>query len=213
MTIFKELDWSAIKFHYEERRKAHQVLTQLHADCQLLKFAELAVGCIDPTGNYSAHQHRLGPRILGLNSKADQRIYELASRFLSINSASEVPALIREAGLKYLGISVGSEISCMMRPSLCWVTNTRTVWAYLLVKCDFNVGKANDALDAYKIGDEESEMAYSLWTAIHGDMEREMREICRLGTIAALASGIQSGEFEFLWADAISNEMYDKYRA
>src|SRR2546426_5783977 len=108
------------------------------------RFARLVLGVSDPAGNYSAAEHGIGPRVLGGNRNAEQRVFDLADKFIGLSKAREVPVLIRQAGLKYLGISVGSEASCMLNPRVCWVANTRTAWAHLLVKHNDNVAKADE---------------------------------------------------------------------
>jgi hypothetical protein len=120
----------------------HGRLLALHKDNQASSFAQLLLGISDPTGNYSAHEHGIGPRVLADNLNSEKRIFSLGTEFLALQKARIVPALIRQAHLTNLGIGVGSEASCMLNPEVCWVANTRTLWAHLLVKHDDNIARA-----------------------------------------------------------------------
>jgi hypothetical protein len=91
-------------------------LLALHKDNQASSFAQLLLGISDPTGNYSAHEHGIGPRVLADNLNSEKRIFSLGTEFLALQKARIVPALIRQAHLTNLGIGVGSEASCMLNP-------------------------------------------------------------------------------------------------
>ena len=82
----------------------------------------------NPGGNYSAAEHKLGPQILCENPNAHQRVFDLATKFMALTTAGDVPQLIKQAGMRFLQIGVGSEASCMVKPDVCWVANTRTIW-------------------------------------------------------------------------------------
>src|ERR1700690_3281483 len=77
------------------------------------------------------------------------------------------PALIKAASVQFLQIGVGSEMSCMLNSKVCWVANTRTIWAHLLVKHNDNYAKADEELTLYRDNDATSEMAYKIWVGIH----------------------------------------------
>lgn len=173
----------------------------------------MAVGFSDPDANYSASEgHRpLGPDILNSNMNAERQIFELAGRFIPLTDARQVPELIRAAQIKYLFIGVGSEISCMMNPQICWVANRRTIWTHLVVKHADNVGKADAELELYRDSDETSEMAYSKWAAIHAELRVALTRVAEAGDILSRNAKIPSGNIIFLWADAIASHLYGMY--
>lgn len=207
---FAAVDWPVVRQHYEARLSTHKRLVRLHAGRQHVEFARLALGVADPCGNFSAAEHNLGPRILNSNTDAEQRVFTLGGSFLELTSAHRVPALIRTAQVAFLGISVGSEISCMVNPRCCWVTNTRTVWAHLLVKYDDSVDTANEALDLYRV-EGVGEMAYRAWAAIHRELDTTMTRIVERGSRCAHSAGVPSGEMKYLWADAIADSLYQNH--
>jgi hypothetical protein len=181
MSILNLVDWAAVRRHYDERIKVHSLLRELHKEGSTLKFTNLALGISDPTGNYSAVEHGLGPKILGTNINAEKQVFNLADKFLTLNSARIVPEMVKAANLKYLQIGVGSEVSCMINPKVCWVANTRTIWAHLVIKHADNVGKANDELRLYREADVTSKMAYENWSAIHAELDVALTRNCRDG--------------------------------
>ena len=217
MDVFNVINLVDVKSHYDLRVKTHYRLLQMHNDGLVDDFASLALGEgkgeDDASGNYSAREHSLGSRILQSNRNAAQRVFDLASELLACKSPMEVTILIRRANLISLKVGVGSEISCMMQPSLCWVTNVRTVWAHLVVKYGGNRGKADEALLLYRQSDTESEMAYRMWEAIHDEMGQDMERIFVIGKQLSAAGGVESGDLRFLWADAVANGLYDAYHA
>jgi hypothetical protein len=204
----RQLDWTAVRGHYDARIVAHERLLALRESGDLAGFASLLLGVSDPVGNYSAAEHGLGPRILSENGpNALTRIANLATALLAVQKTSEVPRHIKAAQIKYLGIGVGSEASCMLKPRTCWVANTRSIWAHLLVKHADNVERANEELKLYRSG-EPSEMDYAIWTEIHRLLETSMTRIAEEGARLAREHGVQPGELAYLWADAIANELY-----
>src|SRR5437870_3503429 len=106
MATFENLDWDWIISHYNQRVRTHQVLRQLLDGKLVTRFAELALGIEDGSGNYSANEHGLGPQILIGNVNSEQRVCELAKQFLLAETPSDIPPLILNARLKYLQISV-----------------------------------------------------------------------------------------------------------
>ncbi|CAN94222.1 hypothetical protein predicted by Glimmer/Critica [Sorangium cellulosum So ce56] len=205
------LDWKLVRQHYDEREAAHRRLLALHKGGQKKQFFDLAVGISDKNGNYSAVEHSLGPKIIAHNTNPQQRVFELASNFLTVKSGLDVPSLIRAAALSYLQIGVGSELSCMMNPTVCWVANSRTIWAHLLIKHNDNYSKADEELKLYRDSDASSEMAYRIWVDIHKTLDTAMTRLATMGTQEAKAHGIKSGSFKYLWADAVANELYAEH--
>jgi len=175
------------------------------------KFAGLALGIGDPDGNYSAAEHGLGPKVLVSNANAEQRLLVLATEFIGLPDAHVVPELIRRAQLKYLQIGVGSEISCMVNPQVCWVANTRTIWTHLVIKHADNVQKADEELKLYREANVSSEMAYAAWADIHNRLDVALTRVAELGQDSARKAGITPGPILYLWADAIAGHLYGIY--
>lgn len=99
----------------------------------------------------------------------------------------------------------------MMNPKVCWVANSRTIWAHLLVKHKNNYGNADDELSLYRDSDATSEMAYQIWVAIHQTMEPDMARLAALGDQETRARCIQPGALKYLWADAVANALYAEH--
>lgn len=57
-----------IKEHYLVRERTHKQLLNFFRQKQIEKYARLAIGLTESTGNYSAYEHTLGPRILKENT-------------------------------------------------------------------------------------------------------------------------------------------------
>jgi hypothetical protein len=148
MSVLESLKWDAVRRHYDNRVLIHQKLLALHGANDAVAFADLLLGISDAGGNYSADEYGTGPRVLSGNRNAVRRVFELGQIFLELPKARKVPLLIRQAGLKYLGISVGSEASCMLNPKVCWVANTRTVWAHLLGQAQRQCGEGGRGTQA-----------------------------------------------------------------
>jgi hypothetical protein len=211
MNVLSSVDWRAVERHYRDRAKASQSLAQLLQQQAASSFANLALGISNPSGNYSSVEHGLGPKILGSNAKAEARILALAKNFSQLDRARIVPELIRNARLKYLQIGVGSEISCMINPKVCWVANTRTIWTHLVIKHNDNIGKADQELALYREADVTSEMAYQMWAAIHAELDVALTRVGEIGKQLAKSAGIVPGDITYLWADAIASALYDRY--
>lgn len=209
----EHLDWKRVREHYKLRARLSQSLRRLAAARDAETFASLALGLSDQNSNYSASEHFLGPQIIQSNHRAHERVLALAEQFVSLKGkeVARVPNIIQRAGLKYLAIGVGSEISCMVNPNVCWVANTRTIWAHLVVKHDGNPAIANEALSLYRQGSDDSEMQYDYWRAIHGELGKSLPEIASQGTKLAKETGIAPGNLTFLWADAIADTLYERY--
>ena len=111
--ILDAVDWRAVRRHYDDRVRVSRTLVQLHNQKSVKQFANLALGISDADGNYSAAEHGLGPKIPypDYNRNAEQRVFDLASGFISLTDARRVPELIAGGRLTYLKIGVGSEIS------------------------------------------------------------------------------------------------------
>lgn len=108
MTALGSLSWENVREHYDERVNVHEELLRLHDRGPSDELAQLLVGLSNPAGNYSAAEHRLGPKILGSNSNVNRRLHDLASKFRALTKARTVPQLIRVEALSYLAIGAAS---------------------------------------------------------------------------------------------------------
>lgn len=206
-----KLDWNEVRQHYDDRVAAHKRLLDFHHKKLVKPFFDLAVGISDPNGNYSAAEHSLGPKIVLNNSTAYQDVFGLATDFLAVTNGLQVPPLIKGASISYLQIGVGSELSCMMNPSVCWVANSRSIWAHLLIKHNDNYNKADEELALYRDNDDSSEMAYKIWVAIHKILDTAMTRLATMGSQKAQAAGVHPGSLKYLWADAVANALYAEH--
>lgn len=213
MAILDELDWADVRHHYNRRVNVSNKLKRLLTQGSAAQFAKFAVGLDDDNSNYSAAEHHLGPKILHpeYNSNAEERVFELGKKFSTLDDARTVPDLIARARLSYLKIGVGSEISCMVNPTVCWVANTRTIWTHLVIKHNDNVQKADGELKLYREADVTSEMAYRMWTAIHAELRVAMTRIAENGQAKTQNKCVEPGSDIYIWADAIASALYGKY--
>jgi hypothetical protein len=211
MLLLEGLDWAGIRRHYEDRVKESQNLRELAAVSNIKDFVELALGLPGKeTGNYSAAEHNLGPKILASNRNALEGVYELAQKFLLLDNAMAVPELVRRAQMKYLQIGVGSEISCMVNPEVCWVCNTRTIWIHLANTQ--GIRQAEEALQLFREGSSDSDMAYGSWAnAYHPELSPSLLSLANAGSALAMKADVIPGEISYLWADAIASAAYGKY--
>lgn len=206
------LDWTAVESAYDARWKAHRALIEEAKGGASLAFARLALGMLDRAANYSAVEHGLGPKILASNSRATERIWQLAQQFAGLTRPAEVPMLIQKAGLSYCRVGVGSEMSSLMQPDLCWVCNTRTLWTWRVVEhhdakhdVKWAVNRANEELDLYRDQDPRSEMYWPKWSKLHRDLENPMGKLIE----ASRAHKDPPKQAIYLWADAICNVSYE----
>jgi len=208
-SVFTGLDWHSIRAHYDHRVSVSKNLRKLYNRAGVHDFAQLAVGNGDDAGNYSAAEHHLAPRILA-NLNAERRIFDLAGEFIRMKDAAAVSAVIRRAGLNYLGIGVGSELSCMVNPDVCWVCNVRTIWTH--IAWESGTANAEDALKLFREGDAASEMAYVDWAEeYHPLLGYSLIHIAKDAERYCIKAGVTPGTVTFLWADAIAGHAYGKY--
>jgi hypothetical protein len=85
------LDWSAIRQHYNARESVHRRLLLLHQGRLQSQFTDLALGITDPYGNHSASEHGIGAKVLATNTGAASRVFDLASKFMSVSDGLGVP--------------------------------------------------------------------------------------------------------------------------
>jgi len=214
MAILDSLDWTEVRRHYDKRVLVSGKLLALYKDNSVKQFAELALGLTeDGVGNYSASEHHLGPKILNpdCNRNAKQNVFNLAGKFISLPDARSVPDLIADANLKFLKIGVGSEISCMVNPEVCWVANTRTIWTHLVIMHNDSIQKADEQLKLYREADGSSAMEYQAWKTIHAELRVALTRIAEDGQATAKRNNVVPGSITYIWADAIASALYGKY--
>jgi hypothetical protein len=203
------LNWSDVARHFRNRVKVSGELLRLHDDKKVDAYAELAIGYANTDGNYSASEHPVLLSRITENRNWQSQVYELATRFRALTNACAVPGLINEANLNSLKISVGSEISCMVNPDVCWVCNVRTIWLHLA--WTKSPEEAERALRLFREGASDSEMAYSNWAdEFHPLLSRTLVEVGSEGRSRARAEWIPR-EQQFLWADAVASYAYGAY--
>jgi hypothetical protein len=210
MRLFSRLDWRDVRRHYSMRMKIHKHLVKLLREKVVWDFVNLALGITDAFGNCSANQHGLGPKILATNRNAANQVFGLAAKFLALKDGGCVPELIRNANMSNLQIGVGSEISCMVNPRVCWAANRRTIWIHLAMKHK-DAAKADEELTLYRERDSASEMDYSIWSVIHGELGASLRQVAESGRRRAVAREVNPGSLTYLWADAIASCLYDAH--
>ncbi|MCC6284285.1 MAG: hypothetical protein IT439_03120 [Phycisphaerales bacterium] len=207
-SIMSQLDYTRIADHYAERVAVHRDLVRAFKAKRADDFAALALGISSPIGNYSASEHGLGPKVLSRVQPA--RVLDLAHELIA-RDPMHVPRVVWDANIWQLKISVGSEIAAMVEPRRFWVTNTRTVWAHLLVKHNDNVKKANDEVQAYRDNDPQytSEMQYAIWSDIHLKLDTALTRLAEAGAEHAKQQLVKAGDLSYLWADAVANALYE----
>jgi hypothetical protein len=162
--MIENLNMHEVREHYNARFDCHKRLSTLLKTGKTTDFLDLALGISDPIGNFSAREHGLGPQVLSANRP--ETIIKLAESFLSETDPNEMVRSIYEASIKYLKVSVGSEMAMMLKPSNFWVANVRTVWTHLLLKHDYDLDKANEELKLYRSQEMTSEMEYKIWNIV-----------------------------------------------
>lgn len=169
------------------------------------RFASLALGQEDPNGNWSATSRGEGSRALA--ASPPKRILELGRR-LSECDPADVPRVIREEAVPHVGLAIGSEIACCLRPRECWVYNRRTRFARFLVDLE---GRWNEAEELFGVA-EASRME-----AGDPEVERVLYQetglaLRRLGEAAAeiaAREGLAPDDLDFLWADSVAAVVYE----
>lgn len=206
--IIAELDMNRVREHYLARERASAKLNQLFAAGDVENYVNLALGITDPVGNYSAAEHGLGPRILDESSRQD--VFNLATGIEACPNPHHLPDLIYRHGLAYLKISVGSEMAMMLKPSVHWVGNVRTIWSHLFIKHEGKRSKANEELRLYRDGERDSEMASNIWRDIYLALEPNLLTVGRLASEAAATQNVRPGPLRFMWPDAVASVLYDR---
>ena len=201
-----KLDYSEVVDHYNRRMEVSTRLRTLLKRGKEKDYVNLALGIDDPYGNYSADEHTLGPRILQRTSPST--IFQLALKLDIVDDDQELRESIYAANIPFLKISVGSEMAMLLQPQRHWVANTRSIWSHLLIKHQ-SICVANEALQLYRQGSQEGQMAYKIWSAVHAEMEPDLQTLASASSLVAKAQGFEPGEAVYIWADAIANALYE----
>lgn len=197
-----------IRDHYLQRKTVSKQLRELLAAGEVEKYVELAVGVSDARGNYSAHEHQLGPKILSSNSLLS--VYRLARQLAEKDiNVIDVPRIIYQANLPYLKISIGSEMAALLQPKRIWVGNVRTIWSHLVIKHKGDRERANEELELYKVNDASSEMYYKIWRSIYLSLQQSLDVIHKISSSWAQEQGVSPGKIKYLWIDAVCSALFD----
>jgi hypothetical protein len=211
--MIEKLNMHEVRKHYDERFKCHKRLSKFLKSISMtgnpIDFLELALGISDPIGNFSAREHGLGPQILSSNQPVS--IIKLSVSFLNETDPNKMVGSIYAENIKFLKVSVGSEMAMMLKPSHFWVANVRTVWTHLLLKHDYDLCKANEELKLYRSQEMTSEMEYRIWKEIYRLMKPSILKVCEKGGMVAIKQGVESGSLSYMWFDAIANALYEKF--
>ena len=207
--LLAQIDFLEARDLYHRRELAHHDLRQLFAAEDFDGFAHLALGISNVAGNYSAAEHRLGPRILHEATAAD--VFDLATAIEECRDTHHLPKLIYDHDVPYLKISVGSEIAMMLKPEVHWVGNVRTIWSHLLLKHLGNRSRANQELALYRDGERDSEMDYAIWRDVYLAIEPSMLQLARLAAEAARDRGIEPGTLRYMWPDSVASTLFDRF--
>lgn len=207
--MLQTLSFHEVRKNYDDRIQVGAEMRQLLSAGRFDEFAELALGIRDPKGNYSAAEHGLGPKIL--SQRSAPVVADLASELMRSTTATAMLERIHLANIPWLKVSVGSEMAMLLRPEQFWVANTRTVWAHLLLKHKFSLKKANNELQLYRSGDQDSEMAYRIWRDLYLEIGSSVIGLAAHGNAEAHAQGIQPGGQPNLWFDSIATYLYEQH--
>jgi hypothetical protein len=207
--LLSSINMRDVRRNYLDRKTVGEELRNLLASGPPTKFAELALGISNPTGNYSAAEHALGPKIL--SQRSPTAIKSLAQTIVGCDTAASMLDEIYKVNIPWLKVGVGSEMAMLLKPKEFWVANTRTVWAHLLLKHKFALSKANEELQLYRSGDQNSEMAYKIWRAIYLELGSSVVGLTARGNIEAAGQGITPGKRQNLWFDSIANALYQEH--
>jgi len=79
------------------------------------------------------------------------------------------------------------------------------------MKHNGDIENANEELILYRTGEESSEIAYKIWTQIHQEMSENMTLIANQSDNFSAQNNVNCTRARYLWADAISNDFYEKY--
>jgi hypothetical protein len=104
VSVLTSLDWRAVRDQYDIREQTHTELLSLYRARSVADFVQLLLGISKSSGNYSASEHGIGPKIIAENRNVDQRLCAVVEEFLGVKNAHEVPPIIRSAKLRYFQI-------------------------------------------------------------------------------------------------------------
>mgnify|MGYP000679578876 CR=1 FL=1 len=203
-----EIDLHEVRQHYILREEASRKLNSLHSTGAQKEYVELAIGLTDRMGNFSAHEHQLGPRILDNNSI--NSVFKFSEKLVEEDvNVKMLLGIIRKANLPYLKIGVGSEMACLLQPDKFWVGNVRTIYSHLVIDHKGNWEKADEELSLYRFDDTSSEMHYKIWQEIYISMKNSLDVIYKISLNWAEEQGVKVGKHKYLWIDAVCNEIYE----
>jgi len=98
----------------------------------------------------------------------------------------------------------------MVNPKVCWIANTRTIFAHLVTKHGGNIAKAKEELRLYRDNDATSRK-HQNWAGIHKELATSLTRIAEEGERLARHATVEPGPIIYLWADAIASEVYVRH--
>lgn len=207
-----KIDMNGVREHYLLRERTHRELRRLFDAGDQAGYVPLALGMTENhAGNYSSGEHGFGYQILDASASAAGSVFELAGALDQLPTVNRLPTVVYEAGIRYLKISIGSEMAMMLRPNDCWVGNRRTIWSHLLVKHGLDRKRANDELKLYYDRDMESEMDYQVWRDLYLLVGRDLVTLGEMATAEARRQRVEPGTLRYMWPDAFSTFLFDKF--
>lgn len=208
-----KIDMGAVREHYLLRERTHRALRCLFEAGNQADYVRLALGITDHAGNYSSGEHGYGYQILDASVTAEREVFELAGTLDECPNVNRLPTVVYTPNIRYLKISIGSEMATMLRPDFCWVGNRHTIWSHLLVKHNYNQRRANEELRLYYAKDDESEMDYNVWRDLYLRVGPDLVTLGERATAEAVRQGVEAGTLRYMWPDAFSTFLFDEYAA
>lgn len=215
MDELKELDFAEINDHFYTRIEVHQRIKDLFQKLEDFEdkkyFTEFILGLHDVHANYSAnspHLHVGGETIIKGNLiSVYDRVIALVHCLLNSETDELRDVLFRRNPLFGLGISIGSEIACMLKPDTFWVTNIRTVYTEAYLRTG-SIELANELIGLYR-GGRQSEIDYNIWVKLHPFVGEKLREL--ITHIETTYIPKEQKQYPYLYVDCIASSLFDTF--
>jgi hypothetical protein len=203
------VNFASVREHYDDRMALSHTLGKYQRQGDVNRYAHLAVGATDPQGNHSASEHGLSGAIL--TYVTNQQIFDLGTALLQATNGN-ILGTIFNADIKNVKASVGTEMGMMLRPNQLYCTNARSVFGARSVQN--GIENALDIINTYKeLGKtgEGPEDQRGIWAPFHEEVGPNLVSLVNLANPRSLEQGIAPGDNVYLWADSISNELYNEF--
>ena len=103
-----------------------------------------------------------------------------------------------------LGISIGSEIACMLKPDTFCVTNVRTVYTEAYSRTG-SIEHANELIELYR-DKKQSEIDYNVWVKLHPFVGEKLRGL--ITHIENVDITKEQKQYPYLYADCIASSLF-----